>query len=160
MQARPSRLRAMAALVALTSLFVVFPQPQASAGLSACRRGELCVWEDKGYRGCFARLPMEDKNYADGYPAWENCPGVTMNDKISSYANRRDRWAGFWTYKDRQDLALCVTPDGESPDLDNLANPESYEDEISSHYTFLEGRGERPAFAAYDDGYCYVYDED
>jgi hypothetical protein len=68
--------------------------------------------------------------------------------------------------KDRKDLALCVTPGGESPDLDNLdnlgnlGNPESYEDRISSHWIFAGGKEDRPSFFYPDGGYCYVYDED
>jgi peptidase inhibitor family I36 len=147
------------AVLALMFLLVAFPQPAQADGRAQCRAGELCVWEHDDYKGCFARLPQEDKDYRDGAPSWENCPGVTVNDKISSYVNNTSHWAGFWMTPGRKDLALCVTPGGESPDLKNLANPESYEDRISSHYTFVDWGAERPAFFYPDGGYCYVYDE-
>lgn len=159
-------LRVLIPLLALVTLTVVLPSPPAHADRAQCGPGQTCVWEHDNYKGCFGILPSEDKDWRDGNPRWENCPGVTMNDKVSSYVNNSDNWVGFWENPKRQDgFALCVSPHGSSPNISNLRkfDRRSFEDRISSHYTFERetwGPEEPPFMYPDGEGYCETYDRD
>ena len=143
-------MRRVVSILFSLALIGLVPRP-VSAAASQCGPGDLCVWEHDNYSGCFAKLPFQDPDYRDGTPAWsEPCKG-DMNDQISSYWNRTDRWALFWGETKYRSLALCGKPGARSPNLKNFGNPETPEDRISSHSLWDEGA--EPEFWT-DGGHC------
>ncbi|GAA5091870.1 peptidase inhibitor family I36 protein [Nocardia iowensis] len=117
-----------------------------ATGDGKCERGEICVWQNDDFKGCFYDFvpPNEDSNYGNGSPRWNNCDG-TMEDKISSYRNRSGHWvvfgetranAGRWGAAGQ--FRHCAAPGAESSNLANFGDPLmwSIENRISSHDTF------------------------
>jgi hypothetical protein len=159
--------RAFRILVPMTALVTALALPPASASAATeskdqCKAGLVCVFEHDDWKGCYSWLTAEDTDWGNGSPWWVDCDVTkkSVEDTVSSYVNNSDNWVGFWKEKNRRGgFALCVSPHGSSNDLNNLRRfgYPSFEDRISSHYTFGP---ERPSFMYPDgDGYCETYDE-
>lgn len=150
---------------AVTALAAAFVPVGASAAPEQCAPGELCVWEHDDFLGCFARLPEKDDNYTDGSPTWSTCGGRTppkghINDQISSYMNRTDRWVLFFPETKYRGFAVCGAPGAESPNIHNFGSwfGSSPDDKWSSHA--LWDKGQEPDHFAFDGGPCGAKDYD
>ncbi len=122
-------------------------------GNDRCDEGEICVWSDYDYTGCFydftPKRKDEDVDYSDGTPRWTNCTR-TMNDDISSYWNRTSTHSViFYTDPGLREDNFCGWPGARSPDLrnhDNILSPTIHANDALSSHTTIRGRTDSSIF--------------
>jgi hypothetical protein len=138
---RVVRAGVLAVLVAVT---VAVPSgPASTLSDLSCDKGEVCVWDERNHKGCYADMPVPsfDSDWIDDDgPFWANCAGH-INDRVSSYWNRGDKIVVFYTKPGGLGNSLCVFPGAKGKRIgwDRMDN------QFSSHNNELpdaEGGGE------------------
>jgi peptidase inhibitor family I36 len=126
------------AVVALAAAAAVGPPaaPPATAagsvGDASCDAGELCLWGDHNYRGCFA-----DFTYPFVVPdfrktRWNTCPDRTLNDDVESYRNHTDSYIFLFTNPKYQGNTWCAYPGASENALNHNPGFVSADNQFSS----------------------------
>jgi len=115
-------------------LFFLLPIAPAVAGKYDCRNGQICVWKDNKYRGCFDNsIRQPNSNWSGSKaPKWNNCRWPrNINDQVTSYFNNSSRWVIFYKHKNGRGSAHCVAPGASTSNVGGRMN-----DTYSSHTVF------------------------
>jgi len=120
-------------------------------GNGVCDAGEVCLWEDSNFKGCFVDLyPGIERTYTDGSPRWNYTPrgkncNHTVNDKVSSYWNRSSGYMKFRnnSYGSAEVNFFCAKQGASSGNLKNFKDG-------WSRYTF--GWNPNDSFSAHAPG--------
>lgn len=139
---------------------------KSNLGNDRCDEGEICVWSDYDYTGCFydftPKRKNEDRDYSDGTPRWTNCTR-TMNDDISSYRNRSSTHSViFYTEQGSRGDRFCGWPGASSSDLrnfDHIFSPTIHANDAFSSHTTVRGRTDSSIFLIRNPR-CWWNDED
>lgn len=78
---------AMSALLML-GIVVLAPAP-ANASINECLPGNVCLWGENSYTGCFYQASGSRDNYAA--TGWTTCPAYAVNDGANSVVNNGAR---------------------------------------------------------------------
>jgi hypothetical protein len=155
------RARALATCLALVVSFsIAVPTGIAYAqnDNNACDPGELCVWIDPGYQGCFSdMLPRVKIHDMAPYP-WDTCKKLSLNDSITSYNNKSGAWYTFGRDPELGGFKACVGPYAVNDNLGNFAirNYGSMDNQFSS----LFGDDGRPPTEDWLRQNCQYIDRD
>jgi hypothetical protein len=144
------KLRALALSCGLVAAPVGLQGCAPTDGNTTCEPGEVCMWVNDDYLGCFNDLipPNTDSDYTNASPDWNNCQ-FTINDHISSYINRSGGWIKWYYDSGFNGYSFCAAPSASSTDLQSFYRPgaPSPEDDFSAHQTY----GSEPAGCTFTD---------
>jgi hypothetical protein len=118
---------------AALALLVLPVRPAAAPPKWACEKGELCVWSERDFGGCFAdfTVPPDERDYKR--LRWDNCPARSLNDDVSSYRNQTDSYVFFFTGTNFDGNIWCAYPGASQGALNEHFGPGSADNLFSSH---------------------------
>src|SRR5688572_2032711 len=84
-------------LGAALALSLLPMRPAAAPPKWVCEPGELCLWSERDFNGCFADFPVPPDESDYKRLRWDSCPSRTINDDVSSYRNRTESYVFLFT---------------------------------------------------------------
>lgn len=75
-------------LIAFVAVAMVFTWGQAASanGTGGCANGDVCVWNQNQYNGCWRDMANDVSNYASR--AYTNCQSLLLHNTVNSLKNR------------------------------------------------------------------------
>lgn len=105
----------------------------------SCDPGEVCFWRDVNSQGCLYDTSgaNEDDHLNFNNVRYNTCPKVSLNDSMTSYANKTGRYLVLYENPATTGFEYCVPP-GASGNVINRFN-----DKASSYVRYDPGFDER-----------------